>query len=771
MALSNDKKRGIRRSTAVAFSALLVLGVLAGFVNATSGTDLPKSFGVASPQIGDRATYEYLRMDPGADGHPDVGQRTPYTILEWLPSGEIYDAHGTSHHVHRLASQPQWMPTMPKQSGRSESTNQWSQIQSIDSTTHEGIAQTLGDDGRMWLNQSLPFGLLPSSDEVHIGMDITMYLPDEAAGLGVVAPVCGLFNDLQGAVHSLDTPVRQSENCMMLNPISKMSEKFDIKSMADQFHFVSKGAVWTPIRQEQLGSRTTVVFAAPGALGTAVYLWLAGDVPYPVQIAFPGPDTASPIHVFRLTEFRAGTGPLKSAAPIRPAVPAIERGPSKRLGMDDSARTDPFRLVDAVRKATEDPRSPFARVMAGPESYLLAASYMEWASSNQGTSNRSWSLQATDGHDVVSVVLFQEHGPPKGLGVLHGFVPDETRYGYDNRSKQVAGHGLSPFANFADVPLVPTFESLERSWKAYTGDSGAPNLLQFERGCQDVACRNVTSMTQIGRTEFVQKNDPVMSAAKGKTSSLSISAFILADLGRVSPKSLPIVMNHHQEETWSRQPVAGQEIVPESAQVRPMAAAPAWSMPTPPTVVKLSAVAILLGLVAYAWPWLRGIPVAGLFTRVQGPKLLEHAARQDIVSTIEQRPGIHFMELSRSTHLGHGALDHHLRLLVKGDLILEVHSHGYKCYVLKGAHDHRAVRGLPALKSDGSKAILDLVRRSPGLRPTAIAQQAGISPPSVTYHVRRLEEAGLIRRETDGTSVKLFATEQAAAAHALAVAA
>jgi predicted transcriptional regulator len=89
---------------------------------------------------------------------------------------------------------------------------------------------------------------------------------------------------------------------------------------------------------------------------------------------------------------------------------------------------------------------------------------------------------------------------------------------------------------------------------------------------------------------------------------------------------------------------------------------------------------------------------------------------------------------------------------------------GYTLYFL-GAHvPAGSAESASALKADGARKILDAVRQQPGLSSVDVAARCGLQPSTVTYHVQRLQAAGLLTGLRDGRAVRLHPTEPSATA-------
>jgi predicted transcriptional regulator len=171
----------------------------------------------------------------------------------------------------------------------------------------------------------------------------------------------------------------------------------------------------------------------------------------------------------------------------------------------------------------------------------------------------------------------------------------------------------------------------------------------------------------------------------------------------------------------------------------------------------VAAAAATVGLLYYLWPLAKG--ALGLFSRLKQPEVLSHPSRQQLLQLIESQPGIHFKEMARRTGLPNGSLVHHLETLRRSGQVVARPSGGYTLYFL-GAHvPAGSAEAASALKADGARKILDVVRSQPGLSSADVAARTGLQPSTVTYHVQRLQSAGLLMGLRDGRAVRLHPVE------------
>lgn len=140
----------------------------------------------------------------------------------------------------------------------------------------------------------------------------------------------------------------------------------------------------------------------------------------------------------------------------------------------------------------------------------------------------------------------------------------------------------------------------------------------------------------------------------------------------------------------------------------------------------------------------------------------EGSTRARIFRQIVTTPGLHQRELARQVELRPGHVEHHLRHLVRGGLVWTIEEGGYVRYFAR--HDaapdapHIGVldgRLLSVLRQPRPLQIVGVVLRSDAPSLGEIAAATGISAGTLTYHVQKLEAAGIVTRERDGRHWRL----------------
>lgn len=117
-----------------------------------------------------------------------------------------------------------------------------------------------------------------------------------------------------------------------------------------------------------------------------------------------------------------------------------------------------------------------------------------------------------------------------------------------------------------------------------------------------------------------------------------------------------------------------------------------------------------------------------------------------IVGYLSATPGAHFSKLRDDLKLGTGETQHHLRRL-KNETVIESRKDGdYRRYFPAGRFDAFQQTALGALRRETSRGML--IALLEGIHsPAAIADQVGVSRPTISRHAAELENSGLLVRE------------------------
>jgi predicted transcriptional regulator len=136
-----------------------------------------------------------------------------------------------------------------------------------------------------------------------------------------------------------------------------------------------------------------------------------------------------------------------------------------------------------------------------------------------------------------------------------------------------------------------------------------------------------------------------------------------------------------------------------------------------------------------------------LYTRIKKEYVLDNFTRGEIFGYIKANPGVHFSEIKRALELKNGSLAYHIKTLEKRELIVSRRDRGYKRFYPKTMKlPERNIRELIPVQRN----IMHIVKDSPGISQTAIAEKLDISFQLVHYHVKILRDSEYLILEKDG---------------------
>lgn len=708
----------------LAFAAILGLGVAA--VN--SNGDAPANLVIPAPRVGDRGVYTITTLRAGEVLEAEE------TLLEFeiLADGNAQGLDGFNHRAHRM-----------------------------DVINHRGTTSN-----GLPVRETLAYGAGQTLLSVAMEYNATSSLGSPGQPSPAVLPAT-FHSEGVGMQVDYDTEQR----IMLCGPQNRLQgQSTDITGDVELFSACDYVDYWSPSMAfrargtEIVDGHDAVVFARTGG-GSGVFVWMSADVAYPLRMSVEDQDHPGQFLFIRLAAFAPGSGPALGAIEDNEArpLPALVWSPRPAWGLDETGVHHPFSLATAYQHALADGQSGLAAWLDGHAGgYLAGASYSE--KSSDGSSDREWSMFFGDGatnHDLRLAQVIQPRVDQ--LGLVPNVLPEsagayETTYEY-----RETGASEVRRPTLAGLPAdSPTVQSLFARWSMHASAGMAaeqPNSWGFAYGCQDDACQDVVLGTSAGLTRFDETGGDVtqfVTQAYSVDWRTSLLQEGFAQDGSTTSKQLG--------ELWlggNRAPDI-LDAAPWSGSIPP--AAPAglavspWTMPTGLWVAGAGLVSLVSAALYAAWPALKGAGGVGLFSRLSGQQLLEHPVRRTVHQAIEANPGIHLKELVRVVGRPRNTVEHHARKLVAGGLVSMHTVNGYACLFAKGQVDRFSQAAAPFLKAPGARRLLVEVTRTPGRGLRDVARAAGISPAAASYHVNRLEKAGLVAIARGESGLRLQAT-------------
>lgn len=161
-------------------------------------------------------------------------------------------------------------------------------------------------------------------------------------------------------------------------------------------------------------------------------------------------------------------------------------------------------------------------------------------------------------------------------------------------------------------------------------------------------------------------------------------------------------------------------------------------------------IAVALGVLYF-------LGVGGL-RHVDRNNVLEHGMRQDLLNTIQARPGIHLRELATQHGTAVTNTQWHLRKLEMAGLVKTQKVQGRRLYYpVQGGQATKAIAiENAALANPNASRVTDYLAAHGGCCQKSLAEALGMNPGTVRWHLRKLESAGLVRSLHEGTQTKYF---------------
>lgn len=727
--------RRLVRALVLGVLVLLLVGGGTGFAMASAEAEQPAA--MAFPKPGDSATYTGKEFIVGDSDVEPSGLDVESMTVTWLPEVWVADRDFNLRLAHPLYV---------------EATFENNPVQKreayYDAATGEPI---LNSGWGAYTHESAGVGC---DDEA-----VCQFRYDEYDGRG--GP-CGMRNDLQIG-QALDKPLRMTGYCDYADGEETMTYRYT--------------------GRDHVGRHDAYRFSDPHR--PEFRSWFVPDVPFPVRFTSTmadhvyGPWLANVrMYDLRMTDFTPGTGQY-----THPVAPLVEAGPGP---IQPVARTDtlfdfagfpaPLSFPDAYAAAAADTTDAG---LAGflrdhPDAYVGEA-YSQEKVDEYGSTHYYWFFAATDGDAWKPV--FVSYGPAgaspsTGLGgSVPVWAPAATgnvvtvgawQLEAESVARRDAGHYYVT-ADLLPAELPRPADVLVRQAFVENHDLPGSRYFGWNFLCETAACLTVDPWIAAGY-QSASYTMPLLPGLQepGANGDLALLS--------VAPDGVPSSRNAftYDRPSYSN-PLLGDgdgsspdyELAPTV--VTREAGSGAWRLPTGAAAASLSFLALVASALYYFWPALKGAAGVGLFSRIDDGKVLDHPTRRRIHDAIASEPGIHFQALARKSDVGRGALEHHLRKLVAADVVTIRRAPGFTCYFLKGTVDRHMLDAAPALRSDGSRAVLQAVVAHPGASSRDLAAVLGIAPSTMSYHLKRLETAGLVAPgEKSGVRVTPLGSQAAA---------
>ena len=147
------------------------------------------------------------------------------------------------------------------------------------------------------------------------------------------------------------------------------------------------------------------------------------------------------------------------------------------------------------------------------------------------------------------------------------------------------------------------------------------------------------------------------------------------------------------------------------------------------------------------------------YARIEGEAVLRHETRSGMLHLLAREPGLSLQEIGARVRLARGPTQWHLDKLERNGYVARLRHGGESLYFPRGTSPHQA-KAVAVLREPSRRALLKLVARKPGVRPSEVARALGLQPPTIRHHARELLDLGLLMQQDTPTAVLYLPTSQ-----------
>ncbi len=143
-----------------------------------------------------------------------------------------------------------------------------------------------------------------------------------------------------------------------------------------------------------------------------------------------------------------------------------------------------------------------------------------------------------------------------------------------------------------------------------------------------------------------------------------------------------------------------------------------------------------------------------LYSKIKRENLLRHAVRKRIHDHVKEHPGAHYRAILDDLELSMGVLTYHLNRLERAEYIRSRQDGMYRRFFVTGRRTE-----VKFFLSAIQESIMATIRSNQGISQSGIADTIGVTRKVVNYHIKILDQAGLIYVEERGRATACYSRE------------
>lgn len=181
-----------------------------------------------------------------------------------------------------------------------------------------------------------------------------------------------------------------------------------------------------------------------------------------------------------------------------------------------------------------------------------------------------------------------------------------------------------------------------------------------------------------------------------------------------------------------------------------------------PTAVAAAAFT-LAGLATYFWTGIKAwtarlalLPAIGLYAKISRAEVFDNSVRERIFAAIRANPGISASDLARVASVSWGTTIYHLDVLEQTQMVSSLRKGRYRRYFENGAALTQTKDIVATLRNPVTASVVEAMRARPGVTQKDLAAAVSMTPQALHWHLARLVQTGLVRKEREGRVVRHY---------------
>ncbi|MCD6111189.1 MAG: helix-turn-helix domain-containing protein [Thermoplasmata archaeon] len=130
--------------------------------------------------------------------------------------------------------------------------------------------------------------------------------------------------------------------------------------------------------------------------------------------------------------------------------------------------------------------------------------------------------------------------------------------------------------------------------------------------------------------------------------------------------------------------------------------------------------------------------------------LLELDTRKRIYQYIVSNPGAHLRKIARDLNMNLGVVEYHLRALERDDLVVGREEGRYRRFYAEGKVGSEDKKLLSLLRQEVPRRVILHILQEGEATAGELAEASGVSPGTLTFHLKKLKKAGAVEVEKRG---------------------